>query len=113
MKFNLNEMRRYAGLPLVENKMCPKCHCSPCKCDMKEEEEEVKSSKNDASPEHEKHEKKLFDNCISCCDKICDMAEKRLAQKDLSEEHRKQYKEMCSDIKKFSTLLKKHLASYK
>lgn len=83
---DLNYYRKAAGLPLVES---------------------------DASPEHIKSEKALFETCIGHCDKIIAMCEARLQQKDLSDEHKKQYTELCKCTKEHVALLRKHLASYK
>jgi hypothetical protein len=88
MTSKLNELLKLAGLPLREEK-------------------------EDASPDHVKNERELFNTCIKCCEDIVKMCEGRLAEKDLSDEHKKQYTALCNNTKKHSELMKTHLASYK
>lgn len=82
----LNEMLKVAGLPLKEE---------------------------DASPEHMKKEKALFEQCCECLTEVGKMCDARLAEKDLSPEHKKQYTELCECVKETCDTMKKHLASYK
>ena len=84
MKLNINEMRKAAGL----------------------------NETSDASPKHIKNERALFEKCIKCCEEIIAMAEGRLKEKDLTDEHKKQYREMCDDAKKQIEVMKSHLTSY-
>jgi hypothetical protein len=87
MKLNVNEFRRIAGLPLVESE--------------------------DASPEHEANERALFKKCCDDLEKVEKMCEERLKGKDLTDEHKKQYTDLCECAKRCCADMKKHLESYK
>lgn len=83
----LNEMLKFAGLPIREEK-------------------------DDASP-HITKEKALFEQCCDCLSQVEKMCDARLAEKDLTDEHKKQYTELCECAKDCCEVMKKHLASYK
>lgn len=95
MKFDLNEVRKHAGLPPVEVLV------------------EKKAEKEDASPEHKSNEKAMFEKACECCANIVKMCDARLAEKDLSAEHKKQYTELRKCCQGCCDLMTAHLKSYK
>jgi hypothetical protein len=83
---NLNYIRKVAGLPLVEA--------------------------SDASPAHEQKEHALFKKCCEDLAKVQSMCEARLKEK-LTDEHKKQYTDLCNCAKGCCEDMRKHLTSYK
>jgi hypothetical protein len=80
---NLNEVRKAAGLPLL----------------------------NEA--EHEKDELGLFKKACADMTKVKDMAVKRLADKGLSDKHQKQYEALRDCAEKCCEQMNAHLDTYK
>ncbi len=72
----------------------------------------IESEDCDASPEHIKKEKKLFEDTCKNLQDIQKMCEARLSEKDLTDEHHKQYTKMCASVEKLCTEMKEHLKSY-
>ena len=83
---SLNQIRRMAGLTTLT------------------EQEEMQ--------QHMEKEEGLFVDCCSCLQDVMKMCEERL-KGDLSEEHKKQYKELHECAKCACDVMKKHLESYK
>lgn len=83
---DLNKIRKSAGLPLMED---------------------------DATPEHKDNERALFQKCCEDLAKVETMCGSRLKEKDLSDEHKKQYTDLCACAKRCCEDMRKHLASYK
>lgn len=83
---DINKLRKLAGLPLVENK--------------------------DFDEKHVEKERVLFEKACKTMEDVKKVCEDRLAG-DLSEEHKKQYKELLDCVKQCCDLMKKHLESYK
>lgn len=82
----LNNLRREAGLPLVE-------------------------VDGDASPEHIEKEEKLFVDCIMCCKDIVKMCNQRLKEQ-LTDEHTAQYQKIRKEATEYCAALQAHLDSY-
>ncbi len=97
----LEEMRKFAGIPVAAPPEGLK-RLPP-----------IKLTEEDVSAEHIAKEREVFNACIKSCEEILKMCEARLKEKGLSDEHRKQYTEMCACTKEHVAGLKKHLASYK
>lgn len=88
MMKQLNEMLKLAGLPI------------------REEDEK------DATPQHMKNEKALFERCCGCLEDVMKMCEERL-KGEVTDEHKKQYTELCDCAKECCATMKKHVESYK
>lgn len=82
---NINKLRKLAGLPLIENE--------------------------NAEKKHIKDERVLFEEACKVMENVKAMCEERLAGK-LSEEHKKQYKEVLTCVNQCCDVMKKHLESY-
>jgi hypothetical protein len=84
---DLNEIRKAAGIPLVESEM--------------------------EDPNHEAAEKKLFHTTASNLGKVAEMCTHRLAEKDLSPEHKSQYATMKKEVSALVAAMLSHLDTYK
>lgn len=76
-----------------------------------EKAKEVK--KGDATPEHKHNEHALFKKACEDLSRVETMCAERLKSSGLSDEHKKQYKDLHECAKRCCEDMRKHLASYK
>lgn len=81
--------------------------------EVRAEERKKTQAKNDASPQHKASEHELFKKACADLTRVEEMCSARLNQKDLTDEHKKQYTELRDCAKRCCEDMHKHLTSYK
>lgn len=94
---DLLRLRKRAGIKLTEA----------------EEKQLEKTKKGDASPQHKENEHALFKKACEDLSRVETMCAERLKSSGLSDEHKKQYKDLHECAKRCCEDMRKHLASYK